>query len=137
MRLLVATTNRDKVREIRSLLADAPVELLTLGDVPPVAEPEETGDTFEANARIKASAAAKAARLPAFADDSGLAVDALGGAPGILSDENRALGTVGRIRLLDSCRVGATARRASVTSEYPARVNAGRRSVRSGQPEWQ
>ena len=54
MQLLVATTNRDKIREIRSLLAGTPVDLLTLSDIPPVAEPEETGETFQENARLKA-----------------------------------------------------------------------------------
>jgi len=54
MRLLIATTNRDKIREIRSLLAGARADLITLADLAPVAEPEETGDTFEDNARLKA-----------------------------------------------------------------------------------
>src|SRR5262245_46860396 len=59
MRLLIATTSRDKIREIRSLLAGAPADLITLGDIRPVAEPEETGDTFEDNARLKARYYAK------------------------------------------------------------------------------
>ena len=85
MLLLVATTNRDKVREIRSLLADAPVELLTLGEVPPVAEPEETGETFQDNARLKARYYAKHSGLLTVAEDSGLEIDALGGEPGVWS----------------------------------------------------
>jgi XTP/dITP diphosphohydrolase len=85
MRLLVATTNRDKVREIRSLLADAPVELLTLSDLPPVAEPEETGETFQENARLKASYYAQHSGLLTVAEDSGLVIDALDGEPGVRS----------------------------------------------------
>jgi XTP/dITP diphosphohydrolase len=85
MRLLVATTNRDKIREIRSLLADAPVELLTLSDVAPVDEPEETGETFQDNARLKARYYAKHSGLLTVAEDSGLVVDALDGEPGVRS----------------------------------------------------
>lgn len=85
MRLLVATTNRDKVREIRSLLANAPVELLTLSDLAPVEEPEETGDTFQENARLKARYYAKHSGLLTVAEDSGLAIDALDGEPGVKS----------------------------------------------------
>ena len=85
MRLLVATTNRDKVREIRSLLADAPVELLTLSDLPPVVEPEETGATFQENARLKAGYYAKHSGLLTVAEDSGLVIDALDGEPGVRS----------------------------------------------------
>jgi XTP/dITP diphosphohydrolase len=69
---------------MRELLAPHGVEAVSAGELG-LGEPDETGDTFAANARIKAVAAAKAARLPAFADDSGLAVDALDGAPGIFS----------------------------------------------------
>src|SRR3982074_161612 len=69
---------------MRELLAPPGVEAIAAGELG-LGEPEETGGSFEANARIKAVAAAKAARLPAFADDSGLAVDALDGAPGIFS----------------------------------------------------
>ena len=54
MRLLIATTNPNKVREIRRILADTPVELGTLADLPPIPEPEETGQTFQDNARLKA-----------------------------------------------------------------------------------
>ena len=82
--LLIATHNPGKLREMRDLLAPygiATVAAEKLG----LPEPDETGTTFAANARIKATAAARAAGLPAFADDSGLAVDALDGAPGIHS----------------------------------------------------
>ena len=85
MRLLLATTNPHKVREIRGLLADAPVELVMLTDLPPVAEPEETGLTFEDNARLKARYYAAAHDLVTVADDSGLIVDALDGEPGVHS----------------------------------------------------
>ena len=81
---MIATHNPGKLAEMRELLAPHGVEAISAGELG-LGEPDETGDSFAANARIKAVAAAKAARLPAFADDSGLAVDALDGAPGILS----------------------------------------------------
>jgi XTP/dITP diphosphohydrolase len=82
--LVIATHNPGKLAEMRELLAPHGVEALSATELG-LAEPLETGDSFTANARIKAVAAAKAAQLPAFADDSGLAVDALDGAPGIYS----------------------------------------------------
>lgn len=85
MKLLVATTNPNKVREIRPLLADLAIEILTLADVAPVQEPEEHGATFWENARLKALAYANATGHSAVAEDSGLAIDALGGEPGIHS----------------------------------------------------
>jgi XTP/dITP diphosphohydrolase len=85
VQLLVATTNRDKVREIRSLLAGTPVDLLTLSDLPPVVEPEETGETFQENARLKARYYANHSGLLTVAEDSGLVVDALDGEPGVRS----------------------------------------------------
>ncbi len=83
-RLVIATHNPGKLAEMRELLAPHGVEAVSAGELN-LPEPEETGDTFQANARIKATEAAKAAGLPAFADDSGLAVDALDGQPGIHS----------------------------------------------------
>ncbi len=83
-KLVIATHNPGKLAEMRELLAPHGVEAISAGELG-LDEPDETGDSFGANARIKAVAAAKAAQLPAFADDSGLAVDALDGAPGILS----------------------------------------------------
>jgi XTP/dITP diphosphohydrolase len=83
-RLVVATHNPGKLREMRELLESFRVEAVA-ADALGLEEPEETGASFRANARIKAEAAAQATGLPAFADDSGLAVDALGGAPGIHS----------------------------------------------------
>jgi XTP/dITP diphosphohydrolase len=83
-RLVIATHNPGKLREMRELLAPYGIAAVSAGELA-LAEPEETGTTFRDNARIKAVAAARAAGLPAFADDSGLAVDALGGEPGIYS----------------------------------------------------
>lgn len=82
--LLVASHNEGKVREIRALLAPLGFTVHSAASLN-LPEPEETGDTFEANAELKARAAAAAANMPALADDSGLAVPALGGAPGIYS----------------------------------------------------
>jgi XTP/dITP diphosphohydrolase len=83
-RLVIATHNPGKLAEMRELLAPHGIEAVSAGELGLI-EPDETGDSFRANARIKAIAAAQATRLPAFADDSGLAVDALDGAPGIYS----------------------------------------------------
>src|SRR5207302_7509839 len=82
--LVIATHNPGKLAEMRELLEPHGVEAISAGDLG-LDEPEEIGKTFRANAAIKAIAAAKAAKLPAFADDSGLVVDALDGAPGIYS----------------------------------------------------
>jgi XTP/dITP diphosphohydrolase len=83
--LLVATTNADKLREIRSLLTDLPIELVTLARWPDLPPPEETGRTFAENARLKARYYAAATGLMTVAEDSGLEIDALGGAPGVHS----------------------------------------------------
>jgi len=83
--LLVATTNPGKLREIRSLLADAPVELSTLADLEPIEEPEETGLTFQDNARLKARYYASRSGMMTVAEDSGLSIDGLQGEPGVLS----------------------------------------------------
>src|SRR5207245_6244160 len=82
--LVIATHNPGKLAEMRELLEPHGVKAISAGDLG-LDEPDETGKTFRANAAIKAIAAAKAANLPAFADDSGLVVDALDGAPGIFS----------------------------------------------------
>ncbi len=84
MKLVAATDNQDKLKEIKSYLADLPIELIPQSNfhVPIVAE---TGLSFIENAILKARHAAKYCELPCIADDSGLAVDALGGAPGIYS----------------------------------------------------
>ena len=86
---MVATTNADKLREIRTVLGDAPVELIGLAALPPIDEPEETGSTFAANARLKAlyydeRVLSDVPHLT-VAEDSGLVVDALDGEPGVRS----------------------------------------------------
>ena len=83
MRLLLATRNAHKLAEIRAMLPG--VDLVGTDAFPGVPDPAETGATFEENARIKAEAWRDATGLPALADDSGLEVEALGGAPGVLS----------------------------------------------------
>ena len=83
-RLVIATHNKGKLREIDDLLRPFGIEVMGAGALG-LPEPEETGDTFEANATLKALAAATTTRLPALADDSGLVVSALDGAPGIYS----------------------------------------------------
>jgi len=82
--VVIATHNPGKLREMRELLAPYGIEAQSAGELG-LGEPEETGKTFAANARIKAEAAAKATGKVAFADDSGLVVEALGGEPGIHS----------------------------------------------------
>jgi XTP/dITP diphosphohydrolase len=83
--IVVATTNTGKLREIHDALTGLPVTLRSLNDFPGIPEPEETGHTFAANAALKARAYAAATGLPAVADDSGLAIDALDGRPGVWS----------------------------------------------------
>lgn len=83
-RLVLATHNPGKVREIGDLLAPFGMDVVAAGELG-LPEPEETGTTFRANAELKALAAATASGLPALADDSGLCVDALDGAPGVYS----------------------------------------------------
>ena len=84
-RLLVATTNRGKLAEIRDILGGTPTTLATLDDHPGIAEPEETGTTFAANARLKARYYAGATGELTVAEDSGLEIDALDGEPGVRS----------------------------------------------------
>lgn len=81
-RLVAATHNRGKVEELAALLAPWPVALVPAADLG-LPEPEETEESFVGNARIKAHAAARASGLPALADDSGIEIDGLGGAPGV------------------------------------------------------
>jgi len=84
--LVLATANPGKVRELAPLVAEwGPLEVRSLADVAPMAMPEETGDTYEATAVLKARAVAVATGLSALADDSGIEVDALGGRPGVHS----------------------------------------------------
>jgi len=83
-KVVIATHNSGKLTELRDLLSPRGIEAVSAGELG-LPEPEETGTTFAENARIKARAATQATGLPAFADDSGLAVAALNGAPGIYS----------------------------------------------------
>lgn len=83
--LLVATRNVGKLQELRELLGDLPFDLYGLGSLPGILEIQETGESFIENASLKAAGYATQARLLTLADDSGLAVDALGGAPGVFS----------------------------------------------------
>jgi XTP/dITP diphosphohydrolase len=85
VKVLLATRNAGKLAELRRMLADGPVEVIGLADVPEFPEAPETGATFAENALAKARDAAAATGMPAVADDSGLAVDALNGMPGVLS----------------------------------------------------
>ena len=85
MILVAATGNPGKLRELRALLDDPALELRSLADYPGLDPAEENGESFLANARLKAHAVARHAGLPALADDSGLEVDALGGGPGVRS----------------------------------------------------
>lgn len=83
-KLVIATHNPGKLAEMKELLAPRGIEVVSAGALH-LPEPEETGNDFRSNAAIKAIAAAQATKLPAFADDSGIVVDALDGAPGIYS----------------------------------------------------
>jgi XTP/dITP diphosphohydrolase len=85
VKLVLATANPDKAAEIRAVLADAGVDVELVPRPDHVPEVDETGATLEDNARLKAVALCEATGLPAVADDTGLAVDALGGAPGVRS----------------------------------------------------
>lgn len=85
IRIVLATHNQGKVQELKKIIANPDIEIMTLGDFPEIAEIAETGSTFEANALLKAQAVANATGLISIADDSGLIVDALNGAPGVYS----------------------------------------------------
>ncbi|UCG04905.1 MAG: XTP/dITP diphosphatase [Desulfobacterales bacterium] len=83
--LIIATRNPNKTAEIRDLLADYPIQIKNLDDFGPIPAVEEDGETFDDNAYKKSSFTAKVLGIPALADDSGLVVEALGGAPGVFS----------------------------------------------------
>lgn len=85
MQIVLATHNRGKMKEMSSILAHLPVKLLTLDDFPQIGEIPETGETLKENAFIKAETVHQKTGLPALADDTGLEVDALDGAPGVHS----------------------------------------------------
>jgi len=84
--LVLASRNKKKIEELKAILADMPVRILSLADFPEIPETPETGNTFAENAELKAQAAAEATGRIALADDSGLEVDALNGQPGVLSN---------------------------------------------------
>lgn len=102
MKAVLASHNKKKMAEMRAILSELGVELLSQADVGVDIEPEETGTTFEENARIKAEAIMQATGLPAIADDSGLVVDALNGEPGVYSARygGEGLDDTGRWQLL-------------------------------------
>lgn len=85
MKLIIASNNEKKIREMRGILSDLGFEVLSQSEAGIHVEPEETGHTFAENALIKAAAVMEASGCPAVADDSGIVVDALDGAPGIYS----------------------------------------------------
>lgn len=85
LQLLIASKNIGKIREFKQLLADLPINLHSASEFESIPEPEETGETFAANAILKARYYAEKTGLISLADDSGLAVDALNGAPGVFS----------------------------------------------------
>jgi len=97
--ILVATRNKGKLAELLRIFQEeiSGIELLTLDDYPDSAEVDETGDTFEANSLLKAEAAYALSGLASLADDSGLVVDALGGAPGVHSARYSGKGDAGNI----------------------------------------
>ena len=101
-RVVLATLNPGKLRELARLLGDLPIELLSLADVPGATLPEETGRTYADNALLKARAARRLTGCAALGDDSGLEVDALGGAPGLHSARfgGAGLDDAGRVALL-------------------------------------
>ena len=111
MRFVLATHNPGKLREMGEILKDFGIEVVSPKDLGITVDVEETGSTFAENAMLKAKAICKAADLPAIADDSGLCVDALGGAPGVYSARYGGQGLDDRARymlLLSSLRGAPT-----------------------------
>jgi XTP/dITP diphosphohydrolase len=124
MKFVLASHNRGKLKEMRAILGELGVEVVLQSDIGLALEPEENGTTFSENAEIKARAVMEASGLPAIADDSGLCVDALNGAPGIYSARYGGLDDdAARYRLLLSNLRGATNRAAhfhtSVVCVFP------------------
>ena len=85
MKLIIATHNSDKEKELKSVLDDFPVEVMSLDQFPEIGEIEETGSTLYENAKLKAVTVNKITNMPCLGDDTGLEVDALSGAPGVYS----------------------------------------------------
>lgn len=125
MKFVLATQNPKKLNELQSILADLGVEVVNEASLGVKIEVEETGATFAENARLKARAVMEATGLPAIADDSGLCVDALGGAPGVYSARygGEGLDDKGRYTLLLAALRGQTNRAAhfhtSVVCAFP------------------
>lgn len=120
--IVVATANAHKVEEYRELLKDQQVELQSLADYPGFPEVEENGTTFAENAAIKALAACKYCDVPAFADDSGLEVEALDGRPGIHSSRYAASDPERIARLLEELK-GVENRRARFVCVIAIAIN--------------
>ncbi|MCX5977821.1 MAG: RdgB/HAM1 family non-canonical purine NTP pyrophosphatase [Coprothermobacterota bacterium] len=99
-RLLCASANAHKLGEIRAILADLPLEILSLEDFPGLSLPPEDGSSYAENALLKARAAFLATAIPAFGDDTGLMVEALGGVPGLYSNRYAADDPARRRKLL-------------------------------------
>lgn len=118
MKVVLASQNKKKIVEMKDILSKMGVEVLSQADVGLNLEPEETGATFEENARIKARAVMEAAGMPAIADDSGLMVDALGGEPGVYSARygDPGLDDTGRWQLLLRNMAGQTDRQGKYVS---------------------
>lgn len=114
MKLVMATQNPKKLREMRAILSDLGVEVVSEAELGVKIEVEETGETFAENARLKARAVMETTGLPAVADDSGLCVDALNGAPGVYSARygGEGLDDAGRYHLLLDALRGQTNRAA-------------------------
>ena len=85
MKLIIATHNNDKEKELKSVLDDFPIEVMSLDQFPEIGEIEETGSTLYENAKLKAVTVNKITNMPCLGDDTGLEVDALNGAPGVYS----------------------------------------------------
>lgn len=118
MKVVLASQNKKKIVEMKDILSKMGVEVLSQADVGLNLEPEETGTTFEENARIKARTVMEAAGMPAIADDSGLMVDALGGEPGVYSARygGPGLDDTGRWQLLLRNMEGQTNRQGKYVS---------------------
>ena len=118
MKFVLASQNRHKLREMQDILSAHSIEVVLEADIGLQVEVEETGETFAENAMLKAKAVMEASGLPAIADDSGVCVDALNGAPGVYSARygGPELDDVGRYRLLLANMQGARTRAAHFTS---------------------
>lgn len=125
MKFVLATQNPKKLKEMKAILEELGVEIVLESDLGLKIEVEETGETFAENSLLKAKAVMEASGLPAIADDSGLCVDALNGAPGVYSARfgGEGLDDAGRYRLLLELLRGQTDRRAhfhtTITCAFP------------------